>query len=75
MSDLEPNTCFDDKALVAMIVAYDQACKSLQPAGLTPILREMIGKRIIEAARQGERDPEILHRQALKSFGIDVTAT
>jgi hypothetical protein len=67
MSAHEQNTYFDDKALSAMIVAYDRACRSLQPSGLTPIVREMIGKRIIEAARQGERDPEILHQRALKN--------
>jgi len=71
MSSHEQNAYFDDKALAAMIAAYDQACISLQPSGLSPIVREMIGKRIIESAREGERDPEILHQQALKSLGIE----
>ena len=75
MSAHEQNTYFDDKALSAMIVAYDRACRSLQPSGLTPIVREMIGKRIIEAARQGERDPEILHQRALKTLGIEEAAS
>ncbi|WP_157100109.1 hypothetical protein [Rhodoplanes sp. Z2-YC6860] len=74
MSAHEQNTYFDDQALAAMIVAYDRACCSLRPLGLTPIVREIIGQRIIEAARQGERDPELLHQQALATLGIEKTA-
>ena len=51
MSAHERNTCFDDEALAAMVVAYDNACSSLQASGLTPIIREIIGKQIIEAAK------------------------
>ena len=68
MSSSTHDSCFDEATLAAMIVAYDQACRSLQFSGLTPIVREMIGKRIIEAAKQGERDPKILHQQALKTL-------
>ena len=75
MSVHDQNTCFDDKALAAMIVAYDQACKSIQHSGLTPTIREMIGKRIIEAAKQGERDPELLHQKALETLRIEKTPT
>ena len=34
-------------------------------------MRETIAKRIIEAARRGERDPDRLCRQALMPLGID----
>jgi hypothetical protein len=71
MSSSTHNGFFDEAAVAAMIVAYDQACRSLQPSGMTPIVREMIGKRIIEADKQGERDPEIPHQQALNAFGIE----
>jgi hypothetical protein len=74
MSSSTSDSCFDEATLAAMIVAYDQARRSLQNSGLTPIIREMIGKRIIEAAKQGERDSEILHQQALKALGIEETA-
>ena len=74
MSSQERGVYFDDKALAAMIVAYDRACCSLQSSGLSPIVREMIGKQIIEAAKQGERDPQVLHRQALEAVAIDTTA-
>jgi hypothetical protein len=75
MSSSTYDGSFDEAALAAMIVAYDQACRSLQPSGMTPIVREMIGKRIIEAAKQGERDPEILHQQALNTLGIEEPAS
>ena len=74
MSVLDQITYFDDKALAAMIVAYDKTCRSLQPSALHPLVREMIGKRIIDAAKLGERDAEILHQQALKTIGIEETA-
>ncbi|WP_157100100.1 hypothetical protein [Rhodoplanes sp. Z2-YC6860] len=61
----EQSTCFDEKELAAMIVAYDRTCSSLQPSGLTPTVREMIGTWIIAAAKHGERDPEVLHQKAL----------
>ena len=74
MSVRERGACFDDKALAAMIVAYDKTCRALQPSRLDPIVREMIGKQIIEAAKQGERDPELLQQQALETLGIEKTA-
>jgi len=47
---------FDDEATHAMGVAFDQACQSLPHSGLTVAVREIIAKRIIEAAKDGERD-------------------
>ena len=61
MSSSPNDSCFDEATLAAMIVAYDQACMSLQHSRLPPPVREMIGKRIIDAAKQGERASEILH--------------
>jgi hypothetical protein len=74
MSIQEQGAYFDDRAIAAMIVAYDKTCGSLLPSELHPLVREMIGKRIIEAAKNGERDPEILHQLALKTLGIEETA-
>jgi hypothetical protein len=34
-------------------------------------VRELIAKRIIEAAKNGERDPIRLHSQAIIGFSID----
>ena len=48
---------FDDKATRAMGAAFDQACVSLRHLARADKVRELIAKRIIEAAINGERDP------------------
>ena len=56
-----------------MIVAYDLTCSSLSDAA--PATRETVGKQIIEAAKQGERDPNVLHNQyALKALDTEETS-
>ena len=61
---------FDDKALLAMGTAFDQACGSLRPLACAKV-RELIAKRIIEAAKNGGLHPAHLHSQALMGFSID----
>jgi hypothetical protein len=71
--DITPiqNVAFDDAATLAMGEAFDQACKSLRNFGSACTVREIIAKRIIDAAKNGERDPARLHEQALIPFGIE----
>jgi hypothetical protein len=64
---------FDDKAISAMAQAYDRACGSLRSFGVESTVREIIAKRIIEIAAQGERDPGQLHDQALMALGLEET--
>ena len=59
------NVWFDDAATLAMGEAFDRACKSLRNFGSTGRVREIIAKRIIDAAKNGERDSARLHDQAL----------
>ena len=59
---------FDDKATLAMGAAFDQACGSLRRFARYDKVRELIAKRIIEAAKNGERDPIQLHSQAIMGF-------
>jgi hypothetical protein len=65
------NVAFDDAATLAMGEAFEKACKSLRNFGSASTVREIIAKRIIEAARYGERDPARLQQQALIPFGIE----
>ncbi len=65
------DVCFDDKATLAMGAAFDQACRSLGYFARDVVVRELIAKRIIEAAKNGERDPIRLHSQAIIGFSID----
>jgi hypothetical protein len=68
------DVAFDDAATLAMGEAFDNACKSLRNFGSACIVREIIAKRIINVAKDGERDPTRLHEQALKALGIEDTS-
>ena len=65
------NVAFDDTATSAMGEAFDKACKSLRSFGTACTVREIIAKRIIAAAKNGERDVTHLYEQALQAFGIE----
>jgi hypothetical protein len=65
---------FDDIATLVMGEAFDRACKSLRNFGSTRTVREIIATRIIDAARNGERDPARLHQQFIP-FGIEDMST
>jgi hypothetical protein len=62
---------FDDKAIRAMGIAFDQACHSFRNFANFDRVRELVAKRIIEAAKNGERDPIRLHWQAVVGFRFD----
>ncbi len=62
---------FDDIATLAMGEAFDHACVSLHRFGMLITARELIAKRIIEAAKNGERDPARLCEQALINIDIE----
>jgi len=65
---------FDDAATSAMGEAFDKACKSLRSFGTACTVREIIAKRIIAVATNGERDPARLRDQALLALGIEETS-
>ena len=70
----DPNIWFDDTATSAMGEAFDKACKSLRSFGTACTVREIIAKRIIAVATNGERDPARLRDQALLALGIEETS-
>ena len=59
---------FDDVAIKAMGDAFDSAAEELHDRGQPPIVREVLANRIIEAARQGERNPDRLRDIALAAL-------
>jgi hypothetical protein len=69
------NAWFDDATTLAMGEAFDKACKSLRNFASACTVREIIAKRIIAVATNGERDPARLHEQALIPFGIEDMST
>ena len=65
------NVFFDDEATLAMGTAFDQACVALRHFTREREVRELIAKRIIEAARTGELDPFHLLSHSIMGFSID----
>ena len=65
------NVFFDDEATLAMGAAFDQACFALRHFAREHEVRELISKRIIEAARTGELDPFRLLSHSIMGFSID----
>jgi len=66
---------FDDVATSAMGEAFDRACKSLRNSGSLDAVHGILAKRIVDAAKYGERNPARLLEQALVPFGIEYMPT
>jgi hypothetical protein len=64
------SSAFDCRTTAAMGEAYDKACQSMKDWGQPEIIKEIIAKRIIEVAQNGECDPVQLCELALKSLGF-----
>ena len=62
---------FDDETTTAMSEAFEKACLSMQDWGQPDKIKETIAKRIVKLAGRGERDPDQLCEQALKSLGFN----
>jgi len=65
------NVFFDDEATHTMGAAFDEACSKLSHFVNTDRVRELIARRIIEAAKAGGRDQTRLRSQALFGFFIE----
>jgi hypothetical protein len=51
--------------------AFDAVCKDLDDTGQPALVREIIAKHIIKAAKKGERDPVRLRKAGLPALGYD----
>ncbi len=61
---------FDPVTTKAMGTAFDAACQELHNKGQPNIVRELVAKQIIAAAKTGERDPSRLCDVALQAARI-----
>lgn len=61
---------FDPKTTALIVAAYDRVCTEMQDAGQPEMIKELIAKRLIQIAGNGERDPEHLWRGTLASLGL-----
>jgi hypothetical protein len=56
---------FEPEATAVMGEAFEAACKELDDAGKTEVVRKLVAERIIAAASRGELDPVCLRMAAL----------
>ncbi|WP_420738105.1 hypothetical protein [Bradyrhizobium japonicum] len=56
---------FDPEQVTAVNRAYDLACQTLQNIGQLEVDREIIARRILQAAGSGERDANKLCERAI----------
>jgi hypothetical protein len=61
---------FDDHATQIMGESFEAACKELHDKGQPQIVYEVIAKRIIDAAKNGERDIDRLRNAGLAALGL-----
>jgi hypothetical protein len=65
------NAKFGYTSAADLIEAMDGACEGLRDTGQPALVREIIAKRIIEAAKKGERDPARLRAAGQAALGYD----
>jgi hypothetical protein len=63
---------FDPEILKVLGQAYDMAIAALHDIGQPDVSHEVIARRIIEAAREGEYDPVVLCALALGALNSDM---
>jgi hypothetical protein len=68
---IRPADAFDPETVEALGKAYDMALVALHDIGQPEVVREVLARRIIAAARKGERDPAALCAVALAAFDSD----
>jgi hypothetical protein len=67
-SFLPSDKSFGPDDLRAMATAFEKALDKLGLKDRTDAVTELVAKRIIALAKQGERDPVKLYEGAMKSF-------
>jgi hypothetical protein len=63
---------FDQNDIDRMTAAYEAVLRALHLADRNDPVTELIANKIIEVARNGERDPARICARALKELGIPV---
>jgi hypothetical protein len=62
---------FDDRVTQIVDEAFDAACAKLHDKGQPTIVYEVMAQRIIDAAKNGERDVVRLRNAGLTALGFD----
>jgi hypothetical protein len=67
------DTTFGPETVACMGEAFDRACAATAALGQPAIHRAIIAKRIVEFAKAGERNPQILCDRALQILRLPYT--
>jgi len=65
---LAEEAAFDPETTQLLGQVFESICVQLHDAGQPAIVREVIAKRIIDAAKRGERDPGRLSATVLGAY-------
>jgi hypothetical protein len=69
--DLVKQHAFAPDEIKLLVTAFEEALEELQLKDRSDPATILVAKRIVELARQGERDPATLRQLVLKSFNTD----
>ena len=61
------DTAFGPDEIAVLVAAYEDALRALSRVNRSDLATEMVAKRIIELAKQGERDPVRLRERAMEA--------
>jgi hypothetical protein len=61
------DTAFGPDEIAVLVAAYEDALRALSLVNRSDLATEMVAKRIIELAKQGERDPVRLRERAMEA--------
>jgi hypothetical protein len=67
-SPMSRDAVFEPETTQAMGIAFERACIELRLTGQSDPLGKLLADHIIELARTGERDPDVLCAQALRAL-------
>jgi hypothetical protein len=68
------DAAFGPETVASMGEALDRACAAAAALGQPDIHRAIIAKRIVELAKAGEQNPQILCDRALQNLRLPYTA-
>ncbi len=62
------NTAFGPEEVALLVAAYEAALRELDLSGRADPVTEIVAKKIIELAKEGERDPHCLRIRAIEAL-------
>jgi hypothetical protein len=61
------DTAFGPDEIAVLVAAYEDALRALSLVNRTDLATEMVAKKIIDLAKQGERDPVRLRERVIEA--------